>query len=339
MVGAGSQSPEFVGAVVFEKRKAAKAAAETELLRSTLTAMIAVGEGRASPETPLRLVPRERAVYRLDRAGLFETRRGSGQWSGRSSGVSIPVGLGIRVRTGQSRGHYVQGAESPTVIDTGTVTFTDQRVVFLGSKYTRVWDFSKLLGIEHNARAKQTAIQVSNREKTSGFTYPAWRSDLVAAWLELALALGNGDQAEALGQLKQQLQAVAPPPPSLATQPAESSTAATLPADTAATWPAAAAEPSVPVSAPMAVDAPADTQQAERLETPGATELAAPAQAPGPAITSPFAGMPPRMEAGSNPSDPREVQGLPRQAWYPDPWRMRRLRWWDGSEWTGYTAD
>jgi hypothetical protein len=26
-------------------------------------------------------------------------------------------------------------------------------------------------------------------------------------------------------------------------------------------------------------------------------------------------------------------------AWHPDPWRVARLRWWDGTEWTGHTAD
>lgn len=335
---------------MFEKRKAAKAAAETELLRSTLTAMIAIGEGRSSPETPLRLGPRERAVYTIDRAGLFETRRGPGQWSGRSSGVSVPVGLGIRVRTGQSRGHYVQGAESPTVIDTGTVTFTNQRVVFLGNKYTRVWDFSKLLGVEHNTSAKQTAIQVSNREKTSGFTYPALRPDLIAAWLELAIALGNGEQSEALAHLKQQLQAVAPPPPLAVAPSAESPAAAPSPEGTEATWPigadpSAPAQPPMAAEPPVAVEAPPAADPASPAEPPVAAEASAaiePASAAEPPVAAEAAaapGTPPRLEANPSVSDPTEQQALPRKAWYPDPWRTRRLRWWDGTEWTGYTAD
>jgi hypothetical protein len=197
---------------MFAKRKAVHAAAENLLLHSTLTAMIDVVEGRASPETPLRLAPGEQAIYWLDRSGLFEARHGRGQWSGRSSGVSIPVGLGLRVRVGQSRGHYVQGAETPTVIDTGTVTFTDKRVVFLGSKYTRTWDYPKILGVEHSVQARQTAIQVSNRQKTSGFTYPGVRPDLVTAWLDLALALGSGERESTLKQLRDQLSTITPEP-------------------------------------------------------------------------------------------------------------------------------
>ena len=199
---------------MFEKHKAAKAAAELALVRATLTAMISAVQGRAAPDTPLMLMPGERAIYRIDGAGLFEARRGPGQWQGRSSGVSVPVGLGVRFRVGQSRGHYVQGAETPTIIDTGTVTFTDHRVVFLGAKWTREWSFDKLLGIQHFAGRPWTAIQVSNRQKTSGFTYQRVNPEFVHAWLDLAVNLHNGQQTELLQQLTQQLQSIAPPPPS-----------------------------------------------------------------------------------------------------------------------------
>jgi hypothetical protein len=25
--------------------------------------------------------------------------------------------------------------------------------------------------------------------------------------------------------------------------------------------------------------------------------------------------------------------------WHPDPWGQKRLRYWDGTQWTGHTAD
>lgn len=217
--------PSFVGTMmagvgsrplndVFEKWKAAQAAQATALKRSTLTAMINVVEGHSLVVTPLRIGRTERAIYQIDQAGLFETLRGPGHWSGHSSGISVPVGLGIHMRVGQSRGRYVQGTEALTVIDTGSVTFTTNRVVFLGRKFTRAWDFSKLLGVEHDSRNHRTAIQVSNRQKTSGFTYPGVSAALVADWLELAIDLGTGDRPAVSQRLKQQLQAIAPPPPS-----------------------------------------------------------------------------------------------------------------------------
>ncbi len=97
------------------------------------------------------------------------------------AGVSVPVGGRVRVRVGQSRGHYVQGTETPTIIDTGTVTFTTQRIVFLGERWTREWNFAHLLGIQHFTNQPWTAIQVANRQKTSGFTYQGLRPDLVHA--------------------------------------------------------------------------------------------------------------------------------------------------------------
>jgi hypothetical protein len=200
---------------MFEKRKAAKAAAQLAATRQTLTSMINALEGQATVDTPLVLTPGERPLYRIDGAGLFETRRGPGEWAGRSSGVSVPAGLGMRVRVGQSHGHYVQGTEQPTIIDSGTVTITDRRVVFLGGKWTREWSFAKVLGIQHFTNSPWTAIQVSNRDKTSGFTYRSQSPGVVHAWLDLAINVYNNHQAELLNQLKQQLQAVAPPPPAL----------------------------------------------------------------------------------------------------------------------------
>jgi hypothetical protein len=198
---------------MFEKRKAAKAASDLDLLRHTLTAMILAAEGQPGPDTPLLLAGGERSLYRINGSGLFETRRGPGQWAGRSSGVSVPVGLGVRVRVGQTHGHYVQGSETPTIIDTGVVTITDGRVVFLGPRWTREWTFAKVLGIQHLARQPWTAIQVSNRQKTSGFTYPGLPPDIVHSWLDLAINLSQNRRDEALTELKRQLQSIAPPPP------------------------------------------------------------------------------------------------------------------------------
>lgn len=109
----------------------------------------------------------ERAFQVLEGAALIEPRRLSGHWEGRSQGVSLRVAKGVHYRVGKSTGHYVQGAEVPTPIDTGTLTITNRRVVFQGPKATREWAFSKLIGFQHVdlARAPWTAIQVSNRRR------------------------------------------------------------------------------------------------------------------------------------------------------------------------------
>ena len=129
----------------------------------------------------------------------------SGHWSGRSAGFSVPVTDGIRFRVGKSAGTYVQGQEKPTIIDTGDISFTTQRVVFQGGKYTREWLFSKLVGVVHDANQPCTAIQVSNREKTSGIVYAGLSPEIVRLKLEVAVAIFNGDGPDAASELREKL--------------------------------------------------------------------------------------------------------------------------------------
>jgi Protein of unknown function (DUF2510) len=193
------------------KRRAQKeAAAKTEAnaeLRTALVDLIGIAEGetRDPQDWPLVLKPGERLVYVMSGGGLFEPRRESGHWTGRSAGFSVPVTDGIRFRVGKSAGTYVQGQEKATIIDTGGISFTTQRVVFQGGKYTREWQFSKLIGIIHDTAQASTAIQVSNREKTSGIVYTGLSPDLVRLKLAVAVAIFNGEAPDAASELRERL--------------------------------------------------------------------------------------------------------------------------------------
>jgi hypothetical protein len=107
---------------------------------------------------------------------------------------------------GKSAGTFVQGAETPTVIDTGSVSITTQRVVFQGGKYTREWDFSKLIGVIHYSDHPATAIQVSNREKTSGIVYAGVDSpEPLRLAMTVAIAIFQGQTEETLKELRDEL--------------------------------------------------------------------------------------------------------------------------------------
>jgi hypothetical protein len=193
-----------------KRRAQNEAAAKTEAnaeLRTALVDLIGIAEGetRDPQDWPLVLKPGERLVYVMSGGGLFEPRREGGHWTGRSAGFSVPVTDGIRFRVGKSAGTYVQGQETPTIIDTGGISFTTQRVVFQGRKYTREWQFSKLIGIVHDTAQASTAIQVSNREKTSGIVYTGLSPDLVRLKLAVAVAIFNGEAAEAASELRERL--------------------------------------------------------------------------------------------------------------------------------------
>jgi hypothetical protein len=191
------------------QKKAAEQAAQKAQLRTAITNLIALAEGQEDhdPEWPLVLKPGERLFSTLTGGGLFEPRREPGHWSGRSAGVSVPTGVaGIRVRVGKSAGTYVQGEEKPTIIDSGNASITTQRVVFQGNKYTREWDYSKLIGIVHYSDQPATAIQVSNREKTSGIVYPGiGATEPIRLALTVAVAVFNGEAEETIKELKSEL--------------------------------------------------------------------------------------------------------------------------------------
>ena len=98
----------------------------------------------------------------------------------------------MRYRVGGTRGTFVQGEEHPTPIDTGTLTITDHRAVFLGAQQTREWAWSKLVGFHDDEVTAWTGIAVSNRQKISGVAYPPAAAASVRLTLELAAAIGNG---------------------------------------------------------------------------------------------------------------------------------------------------
>jgi hypothetical protein len=191
------------------QKQAAEQAAQKAQLRTAITNLIALagGQEEKDPDWPLVLKPGERLFSTLTGGGLFEPRREPGHWSGRSAGVSVPTGVaGIRVRVGKSAGTYVQGDEKPTIIDTGNASITTERVVFQGNKYTREWDYSKLIGIIHYSDQPATAIQVSNRQKTSGIVYAGVGStEPIRLALTVAVAVFNGETDETIEELKAEL--------------------------------------------------------------------------------------------------------------------------------------
>lgn len=275
-------------------------------LRAAVVDLIGIAEGGASnpPGWSLVLKPGERLVYAMTSVGLFEPRREPGHWSGGSAGFSVPVTDGIRFRVGKSAGTYVQGNEKPTIIDAGDISFTTQRVVFQGSKYSREWLFSKLIGIRHDATQPWTAIQVSNREKTSGIVYTGIPPDVVRLELAVAVAIFNGEGAEVANELREQLNGLGPGP----------------------------GVPALPLSrrenegSPTTLGGGGDD---EASTVPPGSEVHAVGYTatPGTGASS---------TSGTAPLGPPP---LPPPMWAADPSGRHQLRYWDGSAWTEYVSD
>jgi hypothetical protein len=169
---------------------------------------------------PLTFQPKrgERIHLVVDGAGLVEHRRKAGHWTSGYSGFSVRVTKGLRWNVGGSRGTYVPGPEEPTLIDSGTATITDRRVVFQGSKQSREWAYPKLLGYQHESTAPVTLIHVSNRQKVSGILYDSAAGPLFQLRLATAIAHSNGTEGALIAGLRGELQQhdatrPLPPPP------------------------------------------------------------------------------------------------------------------------------
>jgi hypothetical protein len=201
------------------------------------------GEGASG----LLLGPGEAVFGSVDKAALIEDRRGKGTYAGHSQGVSIPIskvgGRSVRYRVGVSKGHFEQGALTPTAIDTGTVYVTNKRVIFQGAKQTRECLFTKLIGFEHDDAEGSTTFSVSNRQKPTTILYGPALSGTFDFRLDLALAHFRGSVDELVGQLQAdlaELDAQRPAEPAAlsapAAMPAPAEPAAPATAQAAAAW-------------------------------------------------------------------------------------------------------
>ena len=182
---------------MFEKHKEKKAKADYEALLEawqslrdgTASLLKTAAEYEGEPDSGIMLKGGEAVFAKVTGASLVEDRRGAGHWQGHSQGVSIPVGsLGgrsVRYRVGKTKGHYVQGAPTPTAIDTGTVYVTNKRVVFQGAKQTRECLFDKMIGFEHDDSDGTTVVSVSNRQKPTAIHY----GPNVAGWFDFRMDL------------------------------------------------------------------------------------------------------------------------------------------------------
>jgi hypothetical protein len=154
------------------------------------------------------MLKRAEAAYSIiTNVALIEPRRAPGEYKGSYSGYSFRITQGVRYHVGGSRGHYVPGPESPTVIDRGDACITDQRVLFRGPKQSREWQFAKMIGYTPSADRSWTALQVSNRQKVSGIAYGSAVADLFEFRLHLAVATFQGQRDALITELERERQA------------------------------------------------------------------------------------------------------------------------------------
>lgn len=168
---------------------------------------LALARGGPGQAAGMVLKAGEGCYFSYGNSSLIESRRAQGHYVAGYSGFSFRIAKGVRYHVGGTRGHYVPGPDEPTAIDQGTVFFTTQRFVFLGTRQNREWAFAKLLGYQHDPEAPRTFVQVSNRQKVSGFDYSPEHAVLLQFVMALCLAANQGHVPELVASMQSEAQA------------------------------------------------------------------------------------------------------------------------------------
>lgn len=166
----------------FKAKRAAKAALElhqAELaawqedlasIDKLITVFTAASNGQDSVANTMTQKPGEQTLWSAP-AIFHEVGREPSRYVGGSTGVSVPIGGGVRFKVGAQRGALVPGAELQMDKDQGIVMLTTERLIFVGPLKTQEWDFDKLLMLSTTDDESDYFINVSNRQKTSGVRF------------------------------------------------------------------------------------------------------------------------------------------------------------------------
>ena len=221
----------------FKAKRAAKKAAKAHAyavaqwqedfvtLERIITAITAASNGEDSVPNTLMQKPGEHTLW--SGTGIFhETGRTPSQYAGGSTGVSIPVGGGIRFKVGAQRGTIIPGAEMQMDKDQGVVMLTNERLIFVGPLKSQEWNFDKLLMLSTTDDESDYFISVSNRKTSSGVRFDVATGREFNRFLGAATAANEHgfekvlDELESLRKqaLAQEPQAALPAPPPAITQ-------------------------------------------------------------------------------------------------------------------------
>ncbi len=197
----------------FKAKRAAKKAAKAHAYAladwhddcATLDKLIDVftlaSKGEDSIPNTLMQKPGENTLW-SGPAVFHETGRQPSRYVGGSSGVSVPVGGGVRFKVGAQRGTIVPGAEMQMDKDQGIVLLTNERLIFVGPVKNQEWNFDKLLMLSTNEDESDYIINVSNRKTVSGVRFDPITGREFNRFLGAAAAAHEHGYARVLDELE-----------------------------------------------------------------------------------------------------------------------------------------
>ncbi len=187
---------------------------ESDLLRKALEIFNDASKGEEPSDQGLVQKAGELVLW-TGSAVYHEAGRTPSKYVGGSTGFSVPVVAGIRVRVGSFRGHMVPGEEMQLDKDQGLVKLTNQRLIFSGSITTTEWAFSKLLSAVRTEDGNDFLLGVSNRKKTSGLRFSQVDGPYFARLFGMALYCYEEGLAATIKTIKDEIKALESNKPAL----------------------------------------------------------------------------------------------------------------------------
>jgi len=139
----------------------------------------------------------EVAVAKLSQAGLLEFVSNGSTYQGMNNGVGLRVTNGITWNVSGSSGRLIKNPETEQIVDYGTVIFTNKRVLFAGTKFTREWNFDKMVNLQMSANGASVHMNVAGQSKVSGLTYTNSSELTPGIMMSVAQAYAAGGQIAA----------------------------------------------------------------------------------------------------------------------------------------------
>jgi hypothetical protein len=177
---------------------------EIDILNSALDIFTNAAKGD-EPEDHQLVQKKGELVLWTGQAIYHEAGRAPSTYSGGSSGISIPVVAGIRVRVGQFKGSVIPGEQMQIDKEQGLVKLTNQRLIFAGAYNTTEWSFAKMLSAARNEAGNDFIIGVSNRKKTSGLKFTDSDGKAFARLFALALYAYENGIPETVKEIKAEI--------------------------------------------------------------------------------------------------------------------------------------
>ncbi len=169
-------------------------------LEKIIDVIAAASRGEDSVPNTLMQAPGEHTLWSA--TGIFhETGRRPSQYVGGSTGVSIPIGGGVRFKVGAQRGTIIPGAEMQMDKDQGVVMLTNERLIFTGPVKSQEWKFDKLLMLSTTDDESDYFISVSNRKTTSGVRFDVATGREFNRFLGAATAVNEHGYEKVLAEL------------------------------------------------------------------------------------------------------------------------------------------